>query len=137
MVKVIKTKREFEGHWFEEHVVAEGDRLKPWEAGADLRYVGQGRPRIDGAERVNGRALFTMDIQLPGMLHGKILRSPHPHARIKRINTKGAEELMGVRAVLSYENSPKIPFMGVSLSLDYPLNLVFWGFRPRTPFAIS
>ena len=112
MSKVIKTKTEFEGHWFEQYVVVEGEGLSAWETGADLKFVGQRKTRIDGAERVTGRASFTSDIQLPGMLYGKILRSPHPHARIQRIETRDAEKLSGVRAVLSYQNIPKIPFHG-------------------------
>ncbi len=110
MPKVIKTKTEFEGHIFEEYVVVEGEGLSPWEANADLRFVGQRTPRIDGAERVTGKALYTFDVQLPGMLYGKILRSPHPHARIKKIDTRRAERLPGVRAVLSHKNTEKIPF---------------------------
>lgn len=112
MDKVIKTKKEFEGHWFEEYVVVEGEGLSAWEPGAELKFVGHRERRIDGAERVTGRASFTSDIHLPGMLYGKIFRSSLPHARIKKIETRGAEEFPGVRAVLSYKNIPKIPFYG-------------------------
>ncbi|OGF52670.1 MAG: hypothetical protein A2Z21_10185 [Candidatus Fraserbacteria bacterium RBG_16_55_9] len=84
--------------------------------------VGQSQTRIDGVERVTGAAKFTHDIQLPGMLYGKILRSPHPHARIKSIDTKRAERLPGVRAVLHYQNAPKIPWrMGLTLLFDQTL----------------
>jgi len=112
MAKVVKTKREFEGHWFEEYVVVEGEGLPAWEAGAELKSVGREEPRIDGPERATGRAVFTSDIQLPGMLYGKILRSPHPHARIRRIETKRAEDLPGVHAILTHQNIPKIQFYG-------------------------
>jgi xanthine dehydrogenase YagR molybdenum-binding subunit len=112
MPRVVKTKREFEGHWFEEYVVVEGAGLPAWEPGKALNFVGHKEPRIDGAERVTGRAVFTSDIQLPGMLYGKILRSPHPYARISRIKTQRAEELPGVHAVLSHKNVPKISFYG-------------------------
>ncbi|MDW8141589.1 MAG: xanthine dehydrogenase family protein molybdopterin-binding subunit, partial [Candidatus Bipolaricaulota bacterium] len=110
MPKVIKTKTEFEGHVFEEYVVVEGEGLRAWEAQAPLKFVGKQIQRIDGPERVTGQALYTFDVQLPGMLYGKILRSPHPHARIKNINTQRAERLPGVRAVLSYKNTPKLSF---------------------------
>lgn len=112
MSRVIKTKIEFEGHWFEEYTVVEGEGLSAWEAGANLNFVGKGERRIDGRDRVTGRATFTHDIQLPGMLYGKILRSPYPHARIERVETRKAEELPGVRAVLSHKNIPKVPFYG-------------------------
>jgi xanthine dehydrogenase YagR molybdenum-binding subunit len=112
MPRVVKTKREFEGHWFEEYVVVEGEGLSAWEPAKALNFVGHKEPRIDGTERVTGRAVFTSDIQLPGMLYGKILRSPHPHARIRRIKTQRAEELPGVHAVLSQKNVPKISFHG-------------------------
>ncbi|MCI2431366.1 xanthine dehydrogenase family protein molybdopterin-binding subunit [Candidatus Acetothermia bacterium] len=110
MPKVIKTKTEFEGHVFEEYVVVEGEGLSAWEPQAPLKFVGQKTPRIDGPERVTGRALYTFDVQLPGMLYGKILRSPHPHAKIKKLDTRRAAKLPGVRAVLSYKNTPKISF---------------------------
>jgi len=67
----------------------------------DLSVVGQRRPRLDGPEKVSGRAQFTADIHLPGMLVGKILRSRHKHARIVRLDTSKAEALPGVRAVIT------------------------------------
>jgi xanthine dehydrogenase YagR molybdenum-binding subunit len=112
MLKVIKTRTEFEGHFSEEYVVVEGEGLPAWEAGADLKSVGHMQPRVDGPERVTGKALFTHDIRLPGMLYGKILRSPHPHGRIKHLETEKAERVPGVRAVLSHRNVPPIPFWG-------------------------
>jgi xanthine dehydrogenase YagR molybdenum-binding subunit len=112
MAEVRKAKIEFEGQIHEEFIVVEGEGLSAWEPGAELEFVGRGKARVDGAERVSGRARYTCDIQLPGMLYGKILRSPHPHARVKGIETRGAEELAGVRAVLSYQNIPRIPFFG-------------------------
>jgi xanthine dehydrogenase YagR molybdenum-binding subunit len=112
MPRVIKAKTEFEGHWYEEYVVVEGEGIQAWEPGAKLTSVGHRQPRIDGAERVSGRATYTADIQLPGMLYGKILRSPHPHATIKKIETQRAGKIPGVYAILTYKNIPKIPFYG-------------------------
>ena len=66
-----------------------------------LRYVGQNVARVDGIEKVTGKAKYTGDLVIPGMLHGRILRSPYPHARIIRIDTKEAEALPGVAAVLT------------------------------------
>jgi CO/xanthine dehydrogenase Mo-binding subunit len=66
-----------------------------------LRYVGQSVARVDGVEKVTGKAKFTGDLKIPGMLHGKILRSPYPHARIRAIDASRAEALPGVAAVLT------------------------------------
>jgi CO/xanthine dehydrogenase Mo-binding subunit len=66
-----------------------------------LRYVGQSIARVDGVEKVTGKAKFTGDLVIPGMLHGKILRSPYAHARIKSIDAARAEALPGVAAVLT------------------------------------
>ncbi len=63
--------------------------------------VGASVPRVDAADKVTGRALYTSDLQLPGMLHAAVLRSPHAHARIVRIDTSRAEALPGVHAVLT------------------------------------
>ncbi len=56
---------------------------------------------IDGIAKITGRAEYTFDIKLPRMLYGKILRSSYPHAKILRINTKKAEKLSGVKAVVT------------------------------------
>lgn len=66
-----------------------------------LRYVGQSIARVDGVEKVTGKAKFTGDLVIPGILHGKILRSPYAHARIKSIDASRAEALPGVAAVLT------------------------------------
>ena len=57
--------------------------------------------RVDGPEKVTGSAKYTFDIVLPNMLYGKILRSPHPHAKILNIDTSQAEKLIGVKAVVT------------------------------------
>ncbi|MDY7037037.1 MAG: molybdopterin cofactor-binding domain-containing protein, partial [Thermodesulfobacteriota bacterium] len=67
----------------------------------ELDYIGQSIPRKDGPEKVTGRAKYTVDIQLPGMLVGRILRSSHPHARIKNIDTSRSRRLNGVKAVIT------------------------------------
>ncbi len=69
-----------------------------------LRFVGQNVPRVDGIDKVTGRAKFTGDLMVPGMLYGKILRSPYPHARIIGIDASGAEAHEGVVAVLTAED---------------------------------
>ncbi|MCH8811962.1 MAG: xanthine dehydrogenase family protein molybdopterin-binding subunit [Gemmatimonadetes bacterium] len=68
-----------------------------------MNTVGHNVPRIDSYERVTGRATYTRDVRLPGMLYARVLRSPHPHARIRSIDTSKAEALPGVRAVITHE----------------------------------
>jgi CO/xanthine dehydrogenase Mo-binding subunit len=66
-----------------------------------LKYVGKNVPRVDGIEKVTGKAKFLGDLVIPGMLHGKILRSPYPHAKILSIDSSKAEALPRVAAVLT------------------------------------
>ncbi len=68
--------------------------------------VGEHNLRPDGVDKVTGRAKFGADMMAPGMLHAKILRSPHAHARIKRIDTSKAEALEGVKAVVTSADFP-------------------------------
>ena len=73
---------------------------------SDLAYVGRRVVRVDAAEKVTGRAVYGVDLKLPGMLHAKILRSTVPHARIVGIDTTKAERLRGVRAVVTGKDAP-------------------------------
>ncbi|MBI2166482.1 MAG: xanthine dehydrogenase family protein molybdopterin-binding subunit [Chloroflexi bacterium] len=70
------------------------------------RYVGKRVIKADALEKVTGAALFGADARLPGMLHGKVLRSPHPHARIRAIDCGKALELEGVKAVVTVADLP-------------------------------
>ena len=63
--------------------------------------VGQSVPRLDAAAKVTGQAQYVGDVHLPGMRYGKVLRSPHAHARIVELDTRRAEALPGVRAVIT------------------------------------
>ena len=72
-----------------------------------FEVLGKGKVRKDAIEKVTGNAKYIPDIQLPGMLHVKCLRSPHAHARIKHIDTSRAESLPGVKCVLTHRNVPK------------------------------
>jgi xanthine dehydrogenase YagR molybdenum-binding subunit len=98
--RVVKTRSEFEGRVSEELALVQGRDLRAWPADAELREVGRERPRVDGVQRVSGRARYNSDLVLPGMLHARVLRSPHPHARVTRIETKRAQSLPGVRAIV-------------------------------------
>ena len=75
--------------------------LAPW---GETRVVGGSIPRVDGYAIVSGTALYTRDVSLPDMLHAAILRCPHAHARIKRIDTSGAMRRPGVRGALTFES---------------------------------
>src|SRR5712671_6869907 len=67
-------------------------------------FVGTRQIRPDGMDKVTGRARFGADFNLPGQLIGRVLRSPHPHARIVSIDTSKAEALPGVKAVITRED---------------------------------
>jgi CO/xanthine dehydrogenase Mo-binding subunit/aerobic-type carbon monoxide dehydrogenase small subunit (CoxS/CutS family) len=70
----------------------------------DLKTAGHATPRIDGVERVSGKAVYSRDVQVPGMLYASVLRSPHPHARITSIDASKAKALPGVKAVVTHQN---------------------------------
>jgi len=69
-----------------------------------LKTVGHATHRIDALQRVTGAAKYTSDVHLPGMLYARVLRSPHPHARIRKIDLTKAMGLPGVKAILTHEN---------------------------------
>ena len=71
-----------------------------------FKVVGTRPVRHDGTDKVTGRAVYGADIQLPGLLHGKILRSPHAHARIRSIDTEHASAHPGVMAVVTHSDLP-------------------------------
>ncbi len=73
----------------------------------ETNVIGQRLRKTDGLAKSTGRARYTDDISLPGMLHGKILRSPHPHARILSIDTSAAEQMAGVHAVVTGAEMPR------------------------------
>ncbi|MBW2619633.1 MAG: molybdopterin-dependent oxidoreductase, partial [Deltaproteobacteria bacterium] len=70
------------------------------------KILGQGIPRLDAVEKATGQAQYTVDLKMPGLLSGKILRSPLPHARIKSINVTKARKLPGVHAVITSKDVP-------------------------------
>jgi len=78
-----------------------------------LRVVGTSVRRIDARDKVTGRALYTGDLRVPGMVHGKVLRSPVAHARLLRLDARAAEAIPGVVAVLTRDDLADIePFYG-------------------------
>jgi putative selenate reductase molybdopterin-binding subunit len=73
------------------------------------QVVGRRVRKVDGFKLVTGKTAFTDDIELPGLLIGKILGSPHAHARIVGIDATRAKALPGVHAVLTYQDVPRVP----------------------------
>jgi CO/xanthine dehydrogenase Mo-binding subunit len=78
-------------------------------AGNGLKWVGTRQVRPDGVDKVTGRASFGADLHVPNMLIGKVLRSPHAHARIVSIDTSKAEALAGVKAVVTRDDINDLP----------------------------
>ncbi len=76
----------------------------------ELTAVGKRLPRPDAPQKVLGAAQYVADIKLPGMLAGRILRSPYPHARIKKIDASKAKKLPGVVAVITHADVPKLRY---------------------------
>src|SRR3979409_819040 len=81
------------------------------------KWIGQRTIRPDGVDKVTGRAAFAADTNMPGMIWGKVLRSPHPHARIKSIDTSKAEKLPGVKAVVTAKDIVDFPIAKVPVML--------------------
>jgi CO/xanthine dehydrogenase Mo-binding subunit len=99
VARLIKTEKEVEGRYEDVWIVVEEDALDQWPEGP-LKTVGQEVPRVDGLDRARGQIQYTADIQLPGMLHTAVLRSPHARARVTSIDLDAARAARGVRAVL-------------------------------------
>ncbi|HEV8230605.1 MAG TPA: xanthine dehydrogenase family protein molybdopterin-binding subunit, partial [Candidatus Limnocylindria bacterium] len=110
--RVVKSRDEFEGEIYESLALIEGRDLPAAAAGTEHEEIGKARTRIDGTQRVTGRATYTQDIALPGMLHVRILRSAYPRARVRAIDASKAEKLPGVRGILHRFNAPKAAFRG-------------------------
>src|SRR3954469_9554104 len=86
-----------------------------------LDVIGKARRRVDGRSKVTGALRFADDLSLPRMLHAKLLRSPHPHAVIERIDIEKAKKHPGVHLVLTGKDFP-VPFGIMPVSVDeFPL----------------
>ena len=94
------------------------------EATAGYKVIGTRPLRPDGADKVTGRAIYGGDVRMTGMLHGKMLRSPHAHARIKRIDTSKAEALPGVKAVMTANDLP-VPEDRMAAAGEVAVNLKY------------
>jgi CO/xanthine dehydrogenase Mo-binding subunit len=103
MAKKTKITLGFPDHFKEVAVSLPKGEPAPWSFDAELKVVGTRVPRVDGPDKVSGRARYTFDLKLPGMLHAAVLRCPHPHAYLKRIDVERAKAHPEVRAVLVLE----------------------------------
>ena len=72
-----------------------------------FKYVGKRPLRPDGVEKVTGKALYGADVNLPSTIYGKILRSPHAHAKIISIDISAAEKIDGVLAIITSKDMPE------------------------------
>ena len=90
----------------------------------DLAVVGTVVPRMGLVDRVQGKTRYTADLKRPGMLYGRVLRSPHAHARIINIDTSEAMRLPGVHAVLTHRDVPAVPIDADLLPLDDTVRFV-------------
>ena len=78
------------------------------------KVIGRAELRSDGAEKVTGNAVYTVDVDVPGMAHAKVMRSPYPHARIGRVDSSKAERLPGVYAVITKEDQRELGMFGAA-----------------------
>jgi CO/xanthine dehydrogenase Mo-binding subunit len=122
---VVKLRIKQEGQGDEAQIeVIEADEVQAWPSDADLAVVGKGYSRLEGREKVTGNARYTYDVRLPRQLYARVLRSPHPHARIIKIDTTAAEQLPGVNAVLSSANCSGIGWYEKSELFDTTVRFI-------------
>src|SRR6478672_4419505 len=76
--------------------------------------VGRAESRSDGDDKVSGKAIYAVDVKVPGMIHGKILRSPYAHARLTRVDASQAENFPGVFAVITRADQARLGMFGAA-----------------------
>src|SRR5215468_118012 len=79
-----------------------------------FKVVGKPKARVDGVEKVTGKAVYTVDVELPGMAHGKILRSPYAHAKVVRVDASKAENFPGVYGVITRDDQKRFGMFGAA-----------------------
>jgi len=115
VTRFVRTQKELEGRYEDVWaLVDEADDVESWAPDADLALVGRATPRQDGAARAAGRARYTVDVRLAGMLHAAVLRSPVAHGRVRSLDLDAALRTAGVRAVIG-------PASDLSLTARAPL----------------
>ena len=88
---------------------------------AGFKYIGKSLPKTEAMDKVLGAAKYTEDMEFPGMLHAKLLRSKFPHARVLNINIGRAEKLFGVHGAITAK--------------DIPVNAFGYNFKDQVVFA--
>jgi len=117
--KVVKSKYFVEQELAETVAEVSTEEIEQWPANEKLKVIGKPVTRVDAYDKVSGSATYTFDIDIPRMCYAKILRSSHPHAKIKNINTLEAEKLDGVLRIIHNKNIPEIEwYYGTSLLFD-------------------
>jgi len=111
----MKAKAGFDGHPVEMDINPAVGDLKPWDLDTQFSAMKGRYPRLEGPLKVTGRAKYTYDIKLPGMLWGRMLGSTVPHAEVVKIDTSKAESLPGVKAVWTTE-SRTVRFAGQDIA---------------------
>src|SRR5918999_3456348 len=88
----------------------------------NFSIIGTSVPRVDGIDKVTGKAKYAGDLVIPEMIEGKFLRSPYAHARIRSIDTREAEAMPGVVAVVTSKDFTDIsPYIGRGKNKDHPI----------------
>src|SRR5436190_2358268 len=106
MARLVKSQVEMEGRYEGRWTLVEDDAAPEYGEGEELAVVGHPHPRVSAAARVSGGARFISDIDLSGMVHAAVLRSPHANARVASLDRAAAEDLPGVRAVIGPGDLP-------------------------------
>jgi xanthine dehydrogenase YagR molybdenum-binding subunit len=136
----------FEGDFqFREIEIESGDPA-PWDPSQKFSIVGTRQPRLDGKAKTTGEAKYSIDVRLPGMLYGRILRCPLPAATVKSLDLSAARRMPGVRAVLTLaEPGEKLRFAGQEVAAvaaetpdqaDDALAAIRVAYEPR-PFVVT
>jgi xanthine dehydrogenase YagR molybdenum-binding subunit len=107
VARLIRTEKEVEGRRETVWLVVDEDALEQWPAGPRT-VVGRAATRNDGLARARGEARYTADVTFPGMLHAAVLRSPHPHAHVKRLDLAPALAAPGVRGAIGPGEAPEL-----------------------------
>src|SRR5262245_65948447 len=97
------------------------ERVKDGQS-SDFQWVGTRAVRPDGVDKVTGRAKFGADLAMQGQLVGKVLRSPHPHARIRSMDVSAAARLPGVKAIVTsqdFKDQPSDAHQAVEMMISY------------------
>lgn len=116
--KIVTSKYIFEDQLVETLAEVPTEEVDKWLPGQQLNIVGKPMPRVDGYDKVSGTAQYTFDISLPNLAFARTLRSPLPHAKIKKIDISKAKNLPGVLAILTHENTPQISWYSGSFLFD-------------------